>query len=196
VLAIGRGRLREAIRILSALGYVEVKHGGGMYLTAVPVPIIFQPVQTLVEFGISTQLELLQVRRMIEVETIAQAARTAGPSLLTQLKSIVDRLADGQLSVEELVKLDLSFHFAIVESTGNQTLLRMFAGLGSLLTSSLTDTLRLPGAQQRSFEEHQLLLSAIVAGNENSARKEMVKHLAVVEQRLRGGLDTERAPVP
>jgi GntR family transcriptional repressor for pyruvate dehydrogenase complex len=185
VLGIGRGRLREAIRILGALGYVDVRHGGGMYMTAMPAPILFQPVQSLVAFDISIQLELLEIRRMIEVETVARVTRTADEELSDTLRSVVDSLADGELPVEELVRLDLSFHLAIVQATGNKTLLRVFASLGTLLAASLTETLRLPGAQQRSHADHLSLFTAIMSGNEQSARAEMIRHLSVVEGRLR-----------
>lgn len=185
MLGVGRGRLREAIRILSALGYVEVRHGGGMFLASDPDPTVLQPLHALVGFGLETQLEILQIRRMIEVDAVEIACRSVRPELTQRLAAVVGELAGPDLTLDELVQADLRFHFAIVQSTDNRTLVRIYANVGALFAAQLRDTLRQPGTQARSHREHDEILKAIESGDVPRARTEMMQHLDIVEGRFR-----------
>jgi len=191
ILGVGRGRLREAIRILSALGYVEVRHGGGMFLSSDPDPAILQPLHALVGFDLPTQLEILQIRRMIEFDAVEIACRGPRMDLTNRLAAVVRTLASADLTLDELVQADLRFHFAIVQSTHNRTLVRIYANLGTLFSAQLADTLRLPGAQVRSHREHAAILGAIESGDVGRARTEMTQHLDIVEGRLRQQLQDQ-----
>ena len=90
-LGVSRGSLREAVRMLAALGVIEPRHGSGTYVSQLrPEDVIGSLSLTLELLPLSGLLEVYEIRRVLEAHVAAQAAarctpccgagRTASPS--------------------------------------------------------------------------------------------------------------------
>ena len=147
-LGVSRPSLREALRVLEALGIVEIRPGagadGGSVFVATPGPGIGNLLKLQLALGHFTPLDVLQTRLALETWVVGEAARHAEDRDLQSLGSVLDLMDDPAVSAREFNALDTQFHFQIAESAGNQ------------LTAHLMSSLR-TAIQRRMIEKYETL---------------------------------------
>lgn len=187
---VSRGSVREAIRTLTTLGVLEVRHGAGVYVTAL------RPADLLEAFGVlaevspdPTLLEVLQVRGMIEPAATALAAARATEEDLQDIGALLDRLedADRHVAPGESGAFDLGFHRRIVACAGNATLSAVHAGLSSpTLNERVWSGHEAEGLAQDLHDDHRRILEALIDRDPEAARAAAAVHVLRVEQWLQG----------
>ncbi|GAB3692373.1 FadR/GntR family transcriptional regulator [Nocardiopsis oceani] len=187
-LGVSRGTVREAISSLTTLGVLEVRHGAGVYVTALRPSDLLEAFSVLAEVSQDqTLMEVLQVRRMIEPAATAMAAARATPEDLARIGSLLDRMADGAAGCEPAVHgaADLGFHQAIVACVGNATLSAVHSGL-----SSRTFNERVwaghgeADVAEALHEDHWRIHEALAARDPEAARAAAAAHVLRVEHWL------------
>lgn len=122
---------------------------------------------------------LAEVRRLLEVPTVGQLARTAERPALEALRPLaarIDQIAK-QHDVVEYVKLDREFHLELLSLAGNPFLvdivgdLRNRSRLALLREWSNTDELA------QNSREHFLLIDQLVAGDAKAAEALVRGHI-------------------
>lgn len=186
---VSRGSVREAIRILTTLGVLEVRHGAGVYVTAL------RPADLLEAFGVLSEvspdpalLEVLQVRRMIEPAATAIAAARATDEDLDRIGRALERLEGTDRSTEpgDSGAFDLGFHRRIVACAGNATLTAVHAGLSSpTLNERVWAGHEAEGIARDLHEDHRRILEALRDRDPEAARATATAHVLRVERRLR-----------
>jgi len=186
-LGLSRNSLREAVRALALARVLEVRQGDGTYVSSLEPSELLAPTQFATHLlrG-STVLELFEVRRMLEPEAAAMAARRADDEIKRELRHELDRMIDAGDRVEDLVAADAAFHDVIGRAPGN-------AVLRSLLQSLSTSTIRARlwhGMQDEvaldvARSEHERIYEAIVAGDADLARAATTLHISSNELWLR-----------
>ncbi|MBV2364429.1 FadR/GntR family transcriptional regulator [Streptomonospora nanhaiensis] len=189
-LGVSRSSMREAIRALTTLGVLEVRHGSGVYVTALRPGDLLETFSVLAEVSQDeTLIEVLQVRRMLEPAATAMAAARADDAALRRLGAILDRIETGG-SEGETVAADISFHQAIVEITGNATLVAINDGLSSrTFNARVWRGHREAGLTARLREDHERIYQALCARDPDAARAAATVHVMEVERWLRGSLE-------
>ncbi|WP_343233610.1 FCD domain-containing protein [Streptomonospora sp. PA3] len=189
-LGVSRSSMREAIRALTALGVLEARHGAGVYVTPLRPGDLLETFSVLAEISQGeTLVEVLQVRRMLEPAATALAAARADESQLDRLAGILERIGTGR-SEGETVAADLSFHQAIVETTGNATLVAINGGLSSrTFHARVWHGHREAGLTARLREDHERIYQALRDRDPDAARAAATMHVMEVERWLRGHLD-------
>src|SRR6266702_8206079 len=94
-LGLSRNSLREAVRALSITRVLEVRQGDGTYVSSLEAGELLEP--TLLATRLlrgRTVLELFEVRRMLEPEAAAMAARRASAEIIAALRRELDRMID------------------------------------------------------------------------------------------------------
>jgi GntR family transcriptional repressor for pyruvate dehydrogenase complex len=192
-LGLSRNSLREAVRALSLARVLEVRQGDGTYVSSLEPDELLAPTRLAVHLlrG-STVLELFEVRRMLEPEAAAAAARLAGDDLKHALKVELDRMFAAGEHVEELVEADTAFHDVIAQAPGNAVLRSLLQSLSSRtvrarLWHGMADRVALDLARA----EHTRIYEAIVAGDPDLARAATTMHIATNESWLRAHLGPE-----
>ncbi len=162
-LGVSRNPVRESIRMLEAAGFVHVLPRRGAVVAQLS----------------STQaLELFQVRSELEGLAARLAARNASTTELTRLEKL---LAEGARAVtrpepKKLSELNARFHALVADLSGNSTL--------SQLTSQLRDRLEwvfirtASTRAEESWNEHRLLVAAILNRDEDTAESLARGHIA------------------
>ena len=91
--SVSRGSLREGVRALATLGVLETRQGDGTYVTSLDPGLLLSPLGFLADLQTPAgSAHLLAVRRILEAESAAQAARRLTPEQLLELEAILDRL--------------------------------------------------------------------------------------------------------
>ena len=185
-LGLSRNSLREAVRALSQLRVLEVRQGDGTYVSSLEPGLLLESTGFVSHLLLGeTEIELYEVRRILEAAAAALAAGRIDQNERAELAEILDRMRRAR-TVEELVEADVAFHAVIAQAAGN-------AVLASLLASLSTRTMRVrlwhgraaDGALDETREEHRRIYDAILAGDAELARAAATAHIASGERWLR-----------
>src|SRR2546421_7124344 len=188
-LGISRNSLREAVRALSQLRVLEVRQGDGTYVSSLEPGLLLESTGFISHLLLGeTELELYEVRRILEAAAAALAAGRIDAQEKVDLGQSLERMRAAH-SVEELVEADVAFHALIAKAAGNTV-------LTSLLASFSTRTMRIrlwhgraaDNALEETREEHRRIYEALIAGDPELARATATAHIASGERWLRGQL--------
>ncbi len=185
-LGVSRDTVREAIKSLADAGYLQSRRGryGGTFL-AEPLPT---PAADVVRLDRAMIDDALRLREILEVGAARMAAgRTLSAAEDETLRS---RLADvtGAAS-EDYRRLDSRLHLAIAEAAGSPSLVPLVAE-NRMRVNALLDQIPLLARNiAHSDEQHEAIVAAILAGDEQAAADAMCAHLAGSAALLHGFLD-------
>lgn len=191
---VSRVSVREAIRSLEALGFVRVYQGRGAFVTDRRSGL-GEPMARWLDLHRGEVLELLGVRGALD-EYAAQlavenfdAAKVA--DIVAAQAAFVARANEGAPATD-LVPLDIDFHIAIAEASGNRLLYDLLSDLHSYLAESRYLALVPEGRAKQSAAEHALIVEAILAQDAPMARLATSRHIAGVREIVAEGLGREK----
>lgn len=181
---VSRDTVREAIKELADAGYLIARRGryGGTFV-ADPLP---QPAEST---GV-TEAELedvLGLRRVLETGA-ARAAASRSLDAATRADLWARHEAALPAGPEEYRRLDTLFHLAIAEAAGIPSLVALAAENRADVNAWLDTFPLMPRNIQHSGEQHERIVTAILAGRPEAAEDAMRDHLAGSEALLRGFL--------
>ena len=126
------------------------------------------------------------VRRVLETEAAALAARLIGPEELTRADQALQRieieLPKDEPNHEIVIDNDIAFHRIIADASGNPVLAALIEALGGRTTRDrLWRSISEQGADETTHAEHRSILAAITAHDPDRAQARMAAHLFAVE---------------
>jgi len=194
--AVSRGVVRECLRGLEERGVVVVRQGSGARVNDPAAWNVLDAdvLAVLLHSGSGAQalFELLECRRVIEVEAAGLAAERADAEALTRLSDVLARMVAASeralrsTAAEDLFhQADIDFHQAIIAASGNRALLRMVQPLQETLINARRPLARPERRFERALPEHKAILGAIADRDVAGAREAMRTHLNTVEDYLR-----------
>ena len=180
---VGRSSVREALRMLESRGLIESR-GSGTFVIA-PWRNPFQEPLSLVVAGEDVdRTQLFEVRRMLEAEAAALAAKRRSLGDLELMHEATDEMEAAIDSADAYVAADIRYHLVIAEATGNRLLLHLMQAIRERLTEMFGTVFKFPGGPERSIAQHRLITQAIAAEDAERARQAMTEHILRVEQEL------------
>jgi len=176
-LRVSRTSVRQSFVVLQALGFVDVRHGEGVFLRRTR------------GFGESlTKLlerrrrlpDVLEAREALEVKLAELAAANWRADDLEAMKSALAQMQSEVAGSGLGTEGDAAFHHAIALAARNEILLHMIDTMAEVIHESRIESLSEPGRPTRSLEAHRRILAAIEARSTDLAADEMRQHLRVV----------------
>lgn len=182
LLNVGRGTIREAVKLLVSRNILEIRRGVGTFVANTPGRIedplgfAYYPDQPrLIR-------DLLEVRKQLEPWVARMAALRATEENLCQVRSLCRQVEDDILSGRDHLPHDEAFHTEIADCTQNvvvSSLLPIISysvGLFGTLTGKrlLSDTIKC----------HRAIADAICDRNPDMAEKMMRRHLEQNQEEL------------
>ncbi|MGB3442760.1 MAG: FadR/GntR family transcriptional regulator [Actinophytocola sp.] len=167
-LGVGRNTVREAVRALSHSGLLEVRQGDGTYVRAT------SEVSGAIRRLCGSELrEVLQVRRMLEVEGARLAATGRTDAELTRLRHLHDQrdAAQREARFDDFVRVDAEFHLTVVACGHNALLTELYRGLTEAITASVAATTHEELGPAEHIE-HRGILNAIADRDPDRAATE------------------------
>ncbi len=200
-LGVGRYSVREALKVLEAVGLVESRVGEGTFLTTNTGASFGRILGLSLSAWGGTLIELLDARMMIEVEAARAAAQRTTPA---QLRAIKAELAAMQASMDrtrDYLKADMNFHRRIGDASQNAIIAQFVGNLIDLLEEVLQETHSdsLP-AQAEGGGTHEAIYRAIARGDADAAGDLMRDHIQfsseVWQTVISLTAETDRGPAP
>jgi len=132
-LSVSRSSVREAIRVLEAMGVVRTAVGSGPDSGATVVADPISSIGAALRLHTATRhlpmADLVDTRILLESWALREAAQRRPRPDLTALDATLDAMDDTTLTAEQFVRLDASFHVALSELAGNVVVAAMMAAL-------------------------------------------------------------------
>jgi GntR family transcriptional repressor for pyruvate dehydrogenase complex len=119
MLRVSRGSLREALKGLMYLGLIKSRAGDGTYIRSSLSRVLNQHFQWMILLNEVKHLEIYELRRIIEPDVAALAAKRATQADIERLEAALDGMAQARGNPELFRAFDIQFHEAFAQASGN-----------------------------------------------------------------------------
>lgn len=160
---VSRNSLREAVKILTAMGIVEIRRGDGTYVCSQVNPSAFDNVVYSIVSGQSTSGEMLELRQILDDATVRLAIEKITPEELERLEKNVQEMKNAIRSndSETAQECDFRFHMMLIESCKNVFFIRIVKGVYSIFKSSIGENVYLEKVDSQAPVYHQRMIDCI-----------------------------------
>lgn len=176
-LNVSRTAIREALRALESMGYIESKVGGGTFVREISLENIISPVSAMFQQDESLLKDLIAVRLLLETEMASLAAKHITPEKAMKIEEAIILMRKEVAKGEIGLRGDNSFHAALAEASGNSAMSLISDMCMELLSKTRLATLELENQPEQSLSEHIMIYEAVIAGDSRLAAKRMKEHL-------------------
>ncbi|WP_263770773.1 FadR/GntR family transcriptional regulator [Propionivibrio soli] len=173
-LGIGRGSVREALKILDAFGIVEIIHGDGTYIATSANKKIFDPLIYSLIINNTDSGELIQLREMVEIGVVTTVIDCASDEDIAQLKAVHEEYEGlakrNETDLAVLNACDLKFHRTLAQLTHNHLIENMYNFVVDIFAPTINGS--------RALTTHRKLVAAIAARDKMAAIEAEKAHIA------------------
>jgi DNA-binding FadR family transcriptional regulator len=178
---VSRTAVREAIKVLTSKGLVEVRRKTGTRIRPRHDWHALDPDVVAWQFsgdGLPPAItDLLELREIVEPICARLAAERATPEEAARIEIAFNQMERAIGKTSASVEADLSFHLAILEATHNAFMRPFGALIQAALRASFRQTNADPTAYQRSLSKHRAVLAAIKSNTPAAAETAMLSVL-------------------
>lgn len=185
-LGVSRPLLREALRSLAMLGFLDIRHGKGAYVRSADISVLTD----FFTFSLAQQPDILddvmQARIAIECQAIRLACERATDSDFQKIGGKLSRLMETLNDPEAGGDADFAFHFAMVEAARSPALLTLYQAISELLRRSHVErrrlTVEVAGIRDYLVDAHREVYLSIVARDPDAAETRLREHFAIGDE--------------
>lgn len=189
MLNVSRSSVREALKALAFNDIVIIKPGSGTYLSDKLLSSnspFFSDAEEVFSFYRTDYKQIVEARRVLEVDMAAFAAQRIQEKGLEDLRASLERMEE--LLTKEVYDSytmeDLSFHNTIALNCGNDYLYKSFNQLFPCIVdiSRLGETV--PDRHWPSYHQHISIYQAIQSRDVEAVRSRMADHICFCEENI------------
>jgi GntR family transcriptional regulator, transcriptional repressor for pyruvate dehydrogenase complex len=187
-LGVGRSTLREAMRVLSSRGIVDVRHGEGTFVAEGALRETFEE-----RLGRAALNDLYEARLLLELPLAELAAtRRTARDVAAMRKALKLRSAAAKRGdVDAYGNADFSFHLAVARAAKNAALYDMYASFVEVAKPVLNATIDASYIRNEHDTLHEALCDAISEGQLPKVRKLVRSHLHASRESIKALLTTD-----
>lgn len=174
---VSRTVIREALKALSERGLVDIQPGRGIFVADLSSAALKEPMRLLFQRRNFSYENLVETRRVLEIEIAGLAAERARPEHVRKMREaiVLMDLAIGE--GETFIAADHAFHVALAEGTQNPLLPMLIDSIGELVRETRRLVVEVSGSTSRGQRFHRQLLEAVEQRDSATARRAMGEHL-------------------
>jgi GntR family transcriptional repressor for pyruvate dehydrogenase complex len=179
VFKVSRASLREALKSLTGMGFLEITERHRTIVKSLAAGRMIDPLDQLLKEDIQTVFELIEVRKAIESWSTYYAAKRATADEIAGLEKSVESM---RIKIEKginVVEEDADFHVAISKATHNKIQTHLMFSIYDILKESLVsyyESIKM----QDIYEQHCQVVEAIKKRDSELASRRMHEHLDYV----------------
>jgi len=176
-LGVSRNALREALKTIEAWGLLDIRQGSGIYLKDPSYEAITVPIMAYSVGDKDTLLELIEARKVVDVEISALAARRSDDKNIIPLTEYLDRSKGNAEYFSKDGASTTDFESLIGTIAGNRILSSIQEATHVLWRSKQKEIGLSSTHPDIQYSEHMLIYKAIVNKDEIAAREAMIYHI-------------------
>jgi len=196
-LAVSRGSVREAMKILSAFGIVEIRRGNGTYIAQSDHKVVFDPLLFSLILSHAKMKELVELRELMEFAIAKLVIQNAGDAELMaieeKIREMEELIEDEKNQPKLLAQSDIDFHYALGKATINHLVEKIYNFVIDFFTPSIRLTHEKQERGQYALAHHKKIYEALkernvdmaIAAVEGSIMEWKKRALQVIENRVR-----------
>ena len=175
-LGVSRNSLRQALKVLEAMGVLFQRTGYGTCLMNDASAILDEPLRFMLLLDSISHRELFEARLIVEPELAARAAGRATLEHVETLRAALEAMESAGDNRTQIIESDLAFHSAIFQAAGNRVCEAMFSVVHRSLASSIAETSKFVDTEH-TLKFHRGIFQAIHERKPEEARRVMFEHL-------------------
>ncbi len=174
--------------MLEAMGFVEIRHGGGAVVKELMEEELITPFQQIMREDPQRVMEMMEVRQLLETWAAREAAMNRTEDNLQLMEQYVtgmeEDLKSGILDYEK----DFLFHSEIGLATQNRVYYHIIRTIYHLfyfpIRFAIEDVLKAQRRKEEIVEDHRAVFEAIREREPQRAAEAMAEHLQRVKKRF------------
>lgn len=176
---VSRGVVREAIKVLGAMGLVEARQGSGLYVQNDTIPTVTRAFTLSVSPDAESIDRLFEFRRSLESESARYAALRRTKQHLTAMSDAIEVIAKASdpLDWDGFGRADTEFHAAVANASGNPYLEVAVAAAREMQRDVVHLIADQAGSIRSAMSHHRSILDAISEQNPEEASRLMADHI-------------------
>lgn len=186
---VSRSSIREALSALEMMGILEVRTGEGTFIRHIRPESMMASLAWSLYLDKGSILEMLEVRKMIEVQAVGYAAERATEREINQLSETLDKMKNNLENMGSISeKADMMFHYTIAVATHNKITIKLMDtisdNLQHLIHATRPKLYEGKYTPELLYNEHEKIYNAIRSKDSEEAQRQMIEHLNGVENEI------------
>lgn len=185
MLAVGRGSIREAMKILSGYGVVIVRAGDGTYVATETQGGLIDPMLFQMLLSSPDRRALLELRQLLELGMVPLLVEHVTDldvsDLQTALNQTRDLVAARCSDAETLTDADMEFHRCLGQAVHNALVQRVYAFAMDLLRPTIRDTYVRNQTGEMALGLHDGIVRALAARDAERLRTAVAQSIEAWE---------------
>lgn len=174
---VSRATVREAVRSMEVRGFVRREHGKGIRVIDNRVQVMTQFISDMLSMNTSDLLELIEVRRIIEVEAARLAAQRADADDLDRLRRFLEGMESSETMDDAYYDSDLQFHINLVKASKNNLLHTLTNAYTPLMKNLVVASSQSDFVIEHKLHFHRRVFDSIRARDPDAAAENMRRHM-------------------
>lgn len=188
VLGVGRNTIRESLKVLQALGVIEIRHGFGTFVApnnfhALADGLAFRGRLSLHHRG-EEAMELIDVRQALESGLIGSAMDLMTAAQLEDLRSALGAMEDAAGNGGPLARHDAEFHRRLFAPLNNELLMNLMDVFWKVYREIHQELGPGPVNLSEQVTAHGEIFDAVAAGNKVLAAERLQRHFDGIRGKL------------
>ncbi|RYF93822.1 MAG: FadR family transcriptional regulator [Caulobacteraceae bacterium] len=178
-LGVSRAVMREAFGAMAALHLIDVGNGRKPRVAALDGAVMASSLGHAVDTAQITVPEVWDVRRTIELRTVALAATHRTEDEARRIIDLAEAMAVAMDDLPAMTRHDIAFHDAIAKASHNALFVQIVSSFGPLMETAVPTawaTRATEAERQATIERHRAVARAIFAGDPAAAVAAMDDH--------------------
>ncbi len=187
-LGLGRNTLRESLKVLQALGVVEIRHGYGMFVAptnfdALTTGLTFRGRLSLRQQG-KEALELVDVRQTLESGLIGKSMTLMTPDHLARIEETVREMESLADQGQALAAVDSEFHRQLFEPLGNELLTHLMSVFWDVYSRIHAESGMKTASLHATALTHREIFDAVKSGDKALASERINSHFDGIREAI------------
>src|SRR5690625_1162202 len=176
-LGVSRTPVREAIKILEAIGVIQIKRGEGMFITNNLSHFTLNPLIFSLIMHSNNMEKLIEFRQHFEV--LLMNMIITDKKNIDQIEAVYQSQKEkmhADVDPEELVKIDLEFHHAVLEATENPFVIEIGKTIYEIIKPNMIHFKKSKNIE-RTLKTHEFYLNLLrgdIAFNSRTVAQQMI----------------------
>jgi GntR family transcriptional repressor for pyruvate dehydrogenase complex len=184
-LDVSRSSVREAIKVLNYIGFIDSTQGSGNYVSNRYDATVSDIMRIMYAREELREHDFVVFRRMLELEAFDLAIENAADNQKEEMLQIV-HLMDVTQDPNLIFSLDRRFHSVLIEASGNYLIQLNFTALINVTLTYMSDVFHGKVSKiDKGFETlqryHKAMIYALLEGNREKGRQAIIDHYNLTE---------------
>ncbi len=187
-LNVSRSSVREAIKVLNYIGFIDSTQGSGNYISNRYDSTVSDIMRVMYLRGELDASSFVQFRQMLELEAFDLALTLASKEQKEEMLQVV-QLMDVSPDPNLIFSLDLRFHSILVEASHNYLINLNFTALNNVTINYMSDVFYGRVSKiSKGFETlqlyHRTIAQALTDGDREKGQKAIIDHFRLTQNGL------------